>query len=113
LICIMMPRQEESALSNRGLSSAEFELSPRLYLNACWRYLSWTARILGNEHFVRILPPDSLMVRSSEFSSRPCLEGGWGRSGWKKWIIFYDSSISTTISRKRYCKKAHHVPVSR
>jgi hypothetical protein len=28
-----MPHQEESALSNQGLSSAEFELSSRLYLN--------------------------------------------------------------------------------
>jgi hypothetical protein len=30
-----MPHQEESALSNRGLPSVEFELSFRLYLKFC------------------------------------------------------------------------------
>jgi len=43
-ICITKTYQEKSALSNWGLTSAEFELSSRLYLKICWRYLSWTTK---------------------------------------------------------------------
>jgi hypothetical protein len=111
-------------LHDHAPSRGDYIEWPRTIISKVWACFSNLSKILLkvpllNSENLREREPhvnptlDSLMVFSSELSSRPCLEGGWGRSGWKKRLILYDLFVSTTISQKRYCKKAHLVPVSR
>ena len=101
--CLSSSMREENTFSNWGLPSAELELSSQVCLKFCWKEPLLNSQNLG-ERALHANPPPQIRLWCILLNfprghvSRKVEEGVVGR----KWVIFYDSSISTTTPWKSY-----------